>query len=142
MIVDGNPGLATVGLDITGAGGSQILNCNFTYTSSPPPIAIRSTGNFFDCRIVGNIIKAATTGIDLSTGGLFGGTVIAHNYISNGGSGALLATGIDDSTTGDTLCVDNWITATDAINHADANMTIANHVLNAGVGAVETTGTD
>jgi len=55
----------------------------------------------------------------------------------------LLATGIDDSVVGDSLCVDNWITATDAINHVDAaNMCIANHVINAGAGAVEFAGTD
>lgn len=140
MVVDGNPGLATVLLDITGAGGSKIINCNFTYTASAPPIGIRSTGNFFDCQIVGCKIAAATTGIDLSTGGLFGNTLIAHNYIYDG-TGGLLATGIDDSTTGDTLVVGNWITAVDAINHANAALTIDNHVQNAGVGAIETAGT-
>lgn len=141
MICDGNPGLATVGIDITGAGGSHILRCNFAFNTNPLTRGIRSTGNFFDCSIVGCNIKAVTTGVDLSAGGLFGGSLIAHNYISGGGA-VLLGTGIDDSVTGDTLCVDNWISATDAINHADANMTIANHVLNAGVGAVETAGTD
>lgn len=141
MVVDGNPGLATVLLDMTGAGGSVILNSSFTYTASAPPIGIRSTGNFFDCRIIGNKIAAATTGIDMSTGGLFGNSVIAHNYIWNGVDGTL-ATGIDDSTTGGILIVDNWITAVDAISTANAAMTIANHVQNAGVGAVETAGTD
>jgi len=141
MIVDGNPGLATVLIDITGGGGSKILDCNLTYTSSAPPIGIRSTGNFFDCQIVGCKIAAATTGIDLSAGGLFGNALIAHNYIYNGTTGTL-ATGIDDSTTGHTLVVDNWITAVDAISHANASMTIANHVINGGVGAVELTGTD
>jgi len=140
MIVDGNPGLATVGIDITGAGGSKILFCNITYTTSPVPIGIRSTGDFFDCHVIGNLIKAATTGVDLSVGGLFGGSLIAHNYIW-AGSGTL-GTGINDSVTGGTLCVDNWITATDAINHAAAAYTIANHVIDAGVGAVELTGTD
>lgn len=141
MIVDGNPGLATVGIDITGAGGSKIIGCNIAYTSNPITIGIRSTGNFFDCEIVGCHIKAVTTGVDLSTGGLLGGSLIAHNYISGGGS-VLLGTGIDDSTTGDSLVIDNWITATDAINHADAAMVIANHVQDAGVGAVEVAGTD
>jgi len=141
MIVDGNPGLATVGIDTTDAGGSKIINCNIAYTTSPVPIGIRSTGAFFDCQVVGCAIKAATTGIDLSGAGLCGGAVAAHNYIWNGGSGALLATGIDDSVVGDLLCVNNWITATDAISHADANLTIDNHVQNAGVGAIETAGT-
>ncbi|GAG88875.1 unnamed protein product, partial [marine sediment metagenome] len=60
--------------------------------------------------------------------------------ISGGGS-VLLGTGIDDSVVGDLLCVNNWITATDAISHADAAMTIDNHVMNAGAGAIETVGT-
>lgn len=141
MVVDGNPGLATVLIDMTSAGGTKIVNCNLTYTSSAPPIGIRSTGNFFDCQISGCKIAAATTGIDLSTGGLFGNSIISHNYIYNGTTGTL-ATGIDDSTTGHTLVVDNWITAVDAISHANASMTIANHVINGGVGAVELTGTD
>lgn len=141
MIVDGNPGLATVGIDMTGGGGSKIIGCNIAYTNNPVTIGIRSTGDFFDCQVIGCHIKAATTGIDLSAGGLLGGALIAHNYISGGGS-VLLATGINDAVTGDTLCVDNWITATDAINHADAAMLIANHVQDAGVGAVEAAGTD
>jgi len=140
MIVDGNPGLATVGIDTTGAGGSQILNCSITNTNNPITIGIRSTGNFFDCKIEGCKIVAVTTGIDLSGAALVGNTLICHNYISRGGQGAL-ATGIHDAV-GDTLVVDNWITATDAINHADATMVIANHVQDAGVGAVEVAGTD
>lgn len=140
MVMDGNAGLATVCVDMTGAGGSKIINSNIGFTASAAPIGIRSTGDFFDCQIIGCIINAATTGIDLSAGGLFGRSVIAHNYISSG-TGGLLTTGIDDSTTGDTLCAGNWITAVDAINHADATMTIDNHVQNAGVGAIETVGT-
>jgi len=140
MVVDGNPGLATVLLDMTGAGGSKIIGCNFTHTASAPPIGIRSTGDFFDCQIIGCKIAAATTGIDLSAGGLFGNSLIAHNYIYDG-TGGLLTTGINDSVTGDTLVVGNWITAVDAINHANAALTIDNHVQNAGVGAIETAGT-
>lgn len=140
MVVDGNPGLATVGIDMTGAGGSKIIGCNITHTNNPLTIGIRSTGDFFDCQIVGCKIAAVTTGIDLSTGGLFGNSLIAHNYVYDG-TGGLLTTGIDDSTTGDTLVVGNWITAVDAINHANATLTIDNHVQNAGVGAIETAGT-
>lgn len=142
MIVDGNPGLATVGIDTTDAGGSHIVGCNITYTTNPITRGFRSTGAFFDCSIRDSFIKAVTTGIDLSGAGLCGGTLIAHNYINGGGS-VLLGTGIDDSAVGDSFCIDNWISATDAINHVDAaNMCIANHVLNAGVGAIETAGTD
>jgi len=141
MIVDGNPGLATVGIDTTDAGGSSILSCNFAYATNPMTIGIRSTGDFFDCQIRDCHIKAVTTGIDLSGAGLCGGSIAKDNVISGGGS-VLLGTGIDDSVVGDLMCVNNYITATDAINHADAAMTIANHVINAGVGAVELTGTD
>jgi len=140
MIVDGNPGLATVGIDTTDAGGSVIVNNNFAYNTNPITIGIRSTGAFFDCLIQNNRIKAVTTGIDLSGAGLCGGSEASHNKISGGGS-VLLGTGIDDSVVGDLFCVDNYITATDAINHADAAMTIANHVINAGAGAIELVGT-
>ena len=140
MISDGNPGLATVGIDIETAGGSSILGCNFAFSTNPMTIGIRSTGNFFDCEVTGNKIKAVTTGIDLSGAGLCGGSMAVHNMIWGGGQ-VLLGTGIDDSVVGDLLCVQNWITATDAISHADAAMTIDNHVMNAGVGAIETIAT-
>lgn len=140
MITDDNPGLATVGIDMTGAGGSKIIDCNFAYSTNPLTRGIRSTGDFFDCQILRCHIKAITTGIDLSGAGLCGGSVAAENMIWGGGS-VLLGTGIDDSVVGDLLCVHNWITATDAISHADAAMTIDNHVQNAGVGAIETAGT-
>lgn len=140
-ITDGNPGLATVGIDTTDANSSWIVNCVFKGNSNPLTTGIRSTGDFYSCRVVHNEICAVTTGIDLSGAALCGNAVAAHNMIWGGGA-VLLATGINDSVVGDLLCVNNWITATDAINHADANMTIANHVINAGVGAVELTGTD
>jgi len=140
MIVDGNPGLATVGIATTDAGGSKILDCNFAYNTNPMTRGIRSTGDFFDCEISRCRIKAVTTGIDMSGGALLGNAIAAHNYIWGGGS-VLLGTGIDDSVVGDLLCVNNWITATDAISHADAAMTIDNHVMNAGAGAIETVGT-
>jgi hypothetical protein len=140
MIVDGNPGLATVGIDTTDAGGSKIINCNITHTASTMPIGIRSTGDFYDCLIQGCLIKAATTGIDLSGAALCGGSVAFRNMIWGGGS-VLTATGIDDSVVGDLLCAGNWITATDAISHLDPAMTIDNHVINAGAGAIELVGT-
>jgi len=141
MITDGNAGLATVGVDTTDAGGSSIIDCNFCYAADQLTIGIRSTGDFFDCKILNCHIKAVTTGIDLSGAGLCGGSIAAHNMIWNGGTGALLATGIDDSVVGDLFCVHNWIVAVDAISHADANMTIDNHVNNNGAGAIELVGT-
>lgn len=141
MINDGNPGLATVGIDTTDAGGSQIIGCNFAYSTNPLTIGIRSTGAFFDCLVANCMIKAVTTGIDLSGAGLCGGSVAYNNMIWGGGS-VLLGTGIDDSVVGDLFCANNYIVATDAISHADAAMTVANHVINGAVGAVELTGTD
>lgn len=139
-ITDGNPGLATVGIDTTDANSSWIINCLFKGNTNPLTIGIRSTGDFYSCRVIGNEICAVTTGIDLSGAALCGNAVAFGNMIWGGG-GVLLATGIDDSVVGDLLCVHNWITATDAISHADAAMTIDNHVQNAGVGAIETAGT-
>jgi len=137
-IVDGNPGLATVGIDTTDAGGSQILNCRFVGNTNPMTIGIRSTGDFFGCVIAGCHINAVTTGIDLSGAALVGNTLIAHNYI------ARPVTGIDDSVVGGTYVVDNWITAsTAAISHAAAGtMCVANHVINNAAGAVELAATD
>jgi len=139
-ITDGNPGLATVGIDTTDANSSWIVNCVFKGNTNPLTIGIRSTGDFFSCRVIGCEICAVTTGIDLSGAALVGNAVARGNLIWGGGA-VLLGTGIDDSVVGDLLCVDNYITATDAISHADANMTIANHVINAGVGAIELVGT-
>jgi hypothetical protein len=139
-INDGNPGLATVGIDTTDAGGSQIIGCNFSFNTNPITTGIRSTGDFFDCVIAHCTIKAVTTGIDLSGAALCGGSVAYRNMIWSGG-GALLTTGINDSVVGDLFCAGNWIVAVDAINHADANMTIDNHVNDNGVGAIELVGT-
>lgn len=140
-ITDGNPGLATIGIDTTDANSSVIIGCVFKGNTNPMTIGIRSTGDFFSCRVLDNEICAVTTGIDLSGAALCGNAVIANNRIWGGGA-VLLATGIDDSVVGDSYCTNNWVSATDAISHADlANMALDNHVLNAGVGAVEAAGT-
>jgi len=139
-IIDGNPGLATVGIDTTDANSSWIINTVIKGNTNPITTGIRSTGDFYSCRVINCEICAVTTGIDLSGAALCGNAVAAHNLIWGGGA-VLLATGINDSVVGDLLCAGNWITATDAINHADANMTIDNHVINAGVGAIELVGT-
>jgi hypothetical protein len=139
-ITDGNPGLATVGIDTTDANSSWIVGCVFKGNTNPLTIGIRSTGDFYSCRVISCEICAVTTGIDLSGAALCGNSVAAHNLIWSGG-GALLTTGINDSVVGDLFCVHNWIVAVDAINHADANMTIGNHVNNNGVGAIELVGT-
>jgi len=137
MFTDGNPGLATVGLDITDANSSWVKDCKFTGSSNAVTIGIRSTGDFFSCRITGCQIEAVTTGIHLSDGaGLCGNALIAHNYIHKPVNGIICATAAP-------FVVDNWITASvDAISHPDPDMTIANHVAVGGAGAVELAGTD
>lgn len=137
MITDGNPGLATVGLDCTDANSSWIIDCRFTGNSNPHTIGIRSTGDFYACVVKGCQIAAVTTGIHLSDGaGLCGNALIAHNYISYPVNGIICANG-------GAWVIDNWIGASvDAISHTDANLTIANHVAVGGAGAVELAGTD
>jgi hypothetical protein len=139
-ITDGNPGLATVGILTTDANSSWIVDCVFKGNTNPLTTGIRSTGDFYSCRVINCEICAVTTGIDLSGAALCGNSVARDNVIWSGG-GALLTTGINDSVVGDLMCVNNYIVAVDAINHADANMTIGNHVNNNGVGAIELAGT-
>jgi len=136
MITDGNPGLATNGITTTDANSSVIVGCRFTGNTNSLTNGIVSTGDFFACQVLGCQIMATTVGIDLSGAALCGNTLIAHNYVFAG------TVGIDDSVVGTTMVVDNWINATDAISHGNAQLTIANHVMNGAVGAVETTGTD
>jgi len=135
-ITDGNPGLATVGLDCTDANSSIIQGCIFSGNSNPLTIGLRSTGDFYSCRVLGNIVVAVTTGIHLSdAAGLCGNALIAHNYIHKPVTGIICANG-------GALVAGNWISASnDAISHTDADLTIDNHVTVGGVGAVELTGT-
>jgi len=136
LISDGNPGLATVGLDMTDAGGTKILDCQFIGNSNPLTIGIRSTGDFYGCVIKGCQIEAVTTGIHLSDGaGLTGMSLITENNI------AYPVNGIVTATAGP-MVTHNWIAASvDAISHPDANRTIDNHTIVAGAGAIETVGT-
>ena len=136
MITDGNPGLATVGIDTTDANSSWILNCKFTGNSNPVDIAIRSTGDFYSCLVEGCQISAITTGIHLSDGaGLCGEALIKNNVIGYPVNGIICANG-------GARLVENWISASvDAIAHPDANLTTSNHVTVAGAGAIELAGT-
>jgi len=141
-IVKGIAGLATIGVQTNNASHMQIYSCFFTSGVANIAIGIQFLGgaNKFAhaCRVVGNYIMAATTGIDIPANCTASGAVIAQNIIAGRPT-----TGISDLN-GGTYCVDNWITAgTDAISHANlATNCIANHVLDAAVGAVEATGTD
>jgi hypothetical protein len=136
MITDGNPGLATVGIDTTDANSSWIVNCRFTGNSNPVTIGIRSTGDFYSCVVKGCQIEAVTTGIHLSdAAGLAGNALITQNNIAYPVNGIICATGAP-------LVTSNWIAASvDAISHPDANRTIDNHTIVAGAGAIETAGT-
>jgi len=135
-IVDGNPGLATVGIDTTGANSSQILRCRFVGNSNPLTRGIRSTGDFFGCVVEDCHIEAVTCGIDLSGAALVGNALIKHNVVM------ATTVGIDDSVVGGSAVIDNWVSAADAISHANMNRVIANHVMNGAVGAVESALTD
>jgi len=136
MFTDGNPGLATVGLDMTDANSTWVIGCKVTGNSNAVTIGIRSTGDFFSSRIIGCQIEAVTTGIHLSDGaGLCGNALIAHNYIHKPVNGIICATAAP-------FVVENWIAASvDAISHPDADMTLTNHVSVGGVGAIELAGT-
>lgn len=141
-IIKGIAGLATIGIDFDNVSHLQLLGNHFV-----SGVANLATGLYFDgganqflhaSRIIGNHIYAATTGIHIEADCTATNTLIAHNHIIG-----RPATGINDLS-GLTWCNDNWITATaDAINHANsATRCIANHVLDAAVGAVEAAGTD
>lgn len=139
-IVRGIAGLATFGLQTDNATHLQVLNCLFGSGVANFPTAMQFLGGadryLHQSFIHNNRIFAVTTGIDIPANCTATGTVIQQNVIAGPP-----ATGIQDLN-GNTICVDNWITATDAINHATAANCIANHVIDAGVGAVELTGTD
>lgn len=141
-IVRGIAGLATVGVQTTNASHMQIISCIFTSGVAALPIGIQHLGgaNIFAhaCRHIGNFISAGTTGIDIAANCTASGALIMQNVISG-----RPVTGILDAN-GGTTCVDNWITASvDAISHVNlATNCIANHVIDAAVGAVEAAGTD
>jgi hypothetical protein len=140
FIARGIAGLATIGIDFSNASHVQIENCVFGSGVAAIPTGINFAGgaNIYAhfCRIVDNYINAATTGINIPNNCTASGALIQRNVI------ARTATGISDAN-GGSYCIDNWITATaDAISHAAlATNCIANHVIDAAVGAVEAAGT-
>lgn len=142
--VKGIAGLATQGLRVQTATHFQVVNCRFIsgvanfaegIVFDHDPLA---TGDKFvhSCQIKGNDIWAVTAGIRIDQHNVASGCLIQDNFI------ARPAKGIDDNN-GNSYCVNNWISATDAIEHANtATQCIANHVINVATGAIETTGTD
>lgn len=141
-IMMGIAGLATMGIQTDNVSHTQIRRTLFGSGVANLPIGMQFLGGanrFFhqslveDCRVF-----AATTGIDIPANCTASGSVIKSNVIAG-----RPVTGIQDLN-GGTYCIDNWVTASvDAISHANlATNCIANHVLDAAVGAVEATGTD
>jgi hypothetical protein len=142
FIARGIAGLATIGIDFSNASHVQIFNNVFGSGVAAIPVGINFAGgaNIYAhfARIVGNYISCATTGINIPANCTASGALIMQNVIAG-----RPVTGISDLN-GGSYCIDNWITASvDAISHANlATNCIANHVLDAAVGAVEATGTD
>jgi hypothetical protein len=139
VIAKGIAGLATIGIEFDNASHVQIRRCSFESGVAAFARGIVANGGankyLHNCRIEDNRIFAVTDGILIAVDCTATQTVIKDNVI------ALPAAGINDLSA-DTYCVNNYITATDAIVHANsATMCIANHVINNGVGAVEAAGT-
>jgi len=140
-VMMGIAGLATMGIQTDNASHSQFRRILFGSGVANLPIGMQHLGGankfLHQCLIEDNRIFAATTGIDIPANCTASGSVIKSNVIVG-----RPVTGISDLN-GGTYCIDNWVTASvDAINHANlATNCIANHVLDAAVGAVEAAGT-
>ncbi|GAI73908.1 unnamed protein product, partial [marine sediment metagenome] len=93
-------------------------------------------------RILDNFMFAYDTGIWIEGICTNSQMVIKHNTIAVLVADALAGIGIDDNN-GQSLCIDNWIAALDAIDHPNSAIRcIANHIIDAGGGLVELLGTD
>jgi hypothetical protein len=140
-IVKGIADLATMGIQTDNATHLMIVGNRFISGVTDFGIGIQCLGGadryLHASYIYDNVIFATTTGIDIAAACTATGTVIKNNVI------ARPTTGISDQN-GNTWLIDNWISASvDAINHvATATHSIANHVLDNAVGAVEAAGTD
>jgi len=161
-------------LDIEVAGGSLIEHCQFHFnadiavtgidTEDASHLEVRycdfedGVGKFFyrcianhggatkfahNCRYHDNNMHAYECGIWIEDTCTDTQTVIKHNVIQVNVADALAGIGIDDNN-GQSLCIDNWIAADDAIDHPNAaTRCIANHIIDTGAGgAVELAGTD
>lgn len=141
-LVRGIAGLATMAIQTDNATHLQLIANRVISGVANFPTGFQFLGGadiyLHASLIYGNWVFAATTGIDIPANCTASGTIIQNNVIVGRPT-----TGISDLN-GNTYCVNNWVTAgTDAINHANlATNCIANHVIDAAVGAVEATGTD
>ena len=142
FIARGIAGLATIGIDFSNASHVQIENNVFGSGVAALPVGINFAGGggifAHFVRIKNNYINCATTGINIPNTCTASGAWIHQNVIAG-----RPVTGISDLN-GGSYCTDNWITASvDAINHANlATNCIADHVIDAAVGAVEAANTD
>ncbi len=94
----------------------------------------------YACLYIDNWIFAETAGIFIADTCTNTMMVIQHNVIAPHEEQNALAIGIDDNH-GKSYCIDNFIVATDCIDHAGgARYLVANHEVQAGAGAVETAG--
>lgn len=141
-LVRGIAGLATMAIQTDNATHLQLIANRVISGVANFPTGFQFLGGankyLHASLIYGNWIFAATTGIDIPANCTATGTIIQDNVIAG-----RPVTGISDLN-GNTYCINNWVTASvDAISHAAlATNCIANHVIDAAVGAVEAAGTD
>lgn len=138
-IVRGIAGLATMAIQFDNTSYLRFANNHISSGVANFPIGMQFTAGFIFAGVIErNTIFAATTGIDIAGGIVANACTIKHNTIIG-----RPVTGINDLS-GTSWVIDNWISASvDAILHANtATNCIANHVLDAAVGAVEAPGTD
>lgn len=139
-IVKGTADLATIGIETTNASHMQINDCIFSSGVTPLGIGIvfRGGANKYAhaCRVVGNYIVAATTGIEIEAACTASLALIHRNVIRRPTTGILDANG-------GSFVVGNWISAgTDAISHtALTSMCVDNHVIDNVTGTIESTNT-
>jgi len=140
-------GVPVAGLRINGScGGNDIIHCKFSsnLTTLDYGIYQSASGAFNDCNIEGCSISAVTCGIYMNSPGTDINTVIRDNVIQHGWNADWeLATGISAAGGGNAcMLINNYISATDAINHSNvAKCALGNHTLQNGVAAIEYAGT-
>jgi len=138
-------GAGAVGIDTDNCSHLTVRRCDFqtARTANPFSCAIYHRAGFaHNCRYEQNNIFAQVAGIWIEAACVNSQMVIKHNVIVVRVGGIPAGIGIDDNA-GNSYCIDNWITALDAIDHAGGNAyLVANHVYTAGGGAVEVAGSD
>jgi hypothetical protein len=142
-------------LKFTGSSSDmEIENCRIGYDSNPtysPDIAIRFAGSAAQRgKIVNNQIWSTGIGIQIDIAMVSSNVLLIKDNVISSGPGSAdvqMDIGIYDKTgsPNGALYVNNWISAVDAIkfdvaNTKSQNMCIGNHVVQAGTGGIETSG--